>query len=112
MDHQDSNASSPFLRVSKVSIALTNAKIVASRTMAKRKISHGHAVHGKPKPRKNHCFGCGHDNPQGMRLKFSLDEDSRQAICHFKLSRKYTGPPGYAHGGIIATISWTKPWVR
>ena len=72
--------------------------------MTKRKISHGHAVHGKPKPRKNHCFGCGHDNPQGMRLEFSLDEESRQAICHFKLSRKYTGPPGHSHGGIIATI--------
>lgn len=72
--------------------------------MAKRKLSHGHAVHGKPKPRKNHCFGCGHDNPQGMRLKFSLDEDSRQAICHFKLTRRFTGPPGHAHGGIIATI--------
>src|SRR5882724_10613349 len=56
------------------------------------------------KPRKNHCFGYGHDNPQGIRLKFSLDEESRQAICHFKLSRKYTGPPGHAHGGIIATI--------
>jgi uncharacterized protein (TIGR00369 family) len=61
-------------------------------------------VIGKPKPRKNHCFACGHDNPQGMRLKFSLDEASRQAICHFKLSRKYSGPPGHAHGGIIATI--------
>src|SRR5882724_888114 len=72
--------------------------------MAKRKVSHGHAVPGKPKPRKNRCFGCGHDNPQGMRLKFSLDEKSRQAICYFKLSRKYTGPPGHAHGGIIATI--------
>ena len=72
--------------------------------MAKSKLSPGHAVPGTPKPRKNHCFGCGHDNPQGMRLKFSLDEESRQAICHFKLSRKYTGPPGYAHGGIIATI--------
>jgi uncharacterized protein (TIGR00369 family) len=72
--------------------------------MAKRKISHGHAVQGKPKPRKNHCFGCGHDNPHGMRLKFTLDEESRQAICHFKLSRKYTGPPGHSHGGIIATI--------
>src|SRR5580765_5943536 len=75
-----------------------------SLSMANHKLSHGHAVHGKPKPRKNHCFGCGHDNPQGMRLKFSLDEDSRQAICHFKLSRKYTGPPGHCHGGIIATI--------
>jgi uncharacterized protein (TIGR00369 family) len=72
--------------------------------MAKSKLSHGHAIHGKPKPRKNHCFGCGHDNPQGMRLKFSLDEDSRQAICHFKLTRRFTGPPGHAHGGIIATI--------
>jgi len=72
--------------------------------MAKSKVSHGHGVHGKPRPRKNHCFACGHDNPHGMRLKFSLDEDSRQAICRFKLSRKYTGPPGHAHGGIIATI--------
>jgi uncharacterized protein (TIGR00369 family) len=72
--------------------------------MAKRKITHGHAIQGKPKPRKNHCFGCGHDNPQGMKLKFSLDEDTRQAVCHFKLSRRYTGPPGHSHGGIIATI--------
>jgi uncharacterized protein (TIGR00369 family) len=72
--------------------------------MAKHKLSHGHAVHGKPKPRKNHCFACGHDNANGMRLKFSLDEASRQSVCHFKLSRRYTGPPGHAHGGIIATI--------
>jgi uncharacterized protein (TIGR00369 family) len=82
---------------------MSNGKIVVPQ-MAKRKISHGHAVQGTPKPRKNHCFGCGHDNPQGMRLKFSLDEKSRKAVCHFKLSRKYTGPPGHAHGGIIATI--------
>jgi len=72
--------------------------------MAKQKISHGHAVPGKPKPRKNHCFGCGKDNPEGMRLKFFLDEHSRRALCKFKLTRKYTGPPGHAHGGIIATI--------
>ena len=72
--------------------------------MAKPKTSHGHAVVGKPAPRKNHCFGCGHDNAHGMRLKFSLDEDTRKAVCHFKLSRRYTGPPGHAHGGIIATI--------
>ncbi|HZD95931.1 MAG TPA: PaaI family thioesterase [Candidatus Sulfotelmatobacter sp.] len=72
--------------------------------MAKGKVAHGHAVQGKPKPRKNHCFGCGKDNPQGMRLKFFLDDAARRAICRFKLSRKYTGPPGHAHGGIIATI--------
>ncbi len=72
--------------------------------MANRKSAHGHAVQGKPKPRKNHCFGCGKDNPAGMRLKFYLDDAARHAICHFKLSRRYTGPPGYSHGGIIATI--------
>jgi uncharacterized protein (TIGR00369 family) len=72
--------------------------------MAKHKISHGHAIAGKPKPRKNHCFACGKDNADGMRLKFFLDEAARRAICEFKLSRKYTGPPGHAHGGIIATI--------
>ena len=72
--------------------------------MAKQKISHGHAVAGKPKPRKNHCFACGKDNPAGMHLKFYLDHDARRATCNFKLSRKYTGPPGHAHGGIIATI--------
>jgi uncharacterized protein (TIGR00369 family) len=72
--------------------------------MAKPKPSHGHAVHGKPRPRKNHCFACGKDNADGMHLKFYLDEAARHAICKFKLSRKYTGPPGHAHGGIIATI--------
>ena len=68
------------------------------------KLSDGHTPPSQPKPRKNHCFACGKDNPQGMRLKFYLDEEARQAICKFKLSRRYQGPPGHAHGGIIATI--------
>ncbi|HET9283199.1 MAG TPA: PaaI family thioesterase [Candidatus Angelobacter sp.] len=72
--------------------------------MPKPKPAHGHAVHGKPKPRKNHCFACGKDNKDGMHLKFFLDDVTRHAICKFKLSRKYTGPPGHSHGGIIATI--------
>jgi len=52
----------------------------------------------------NHCFGCGQDNSEGMRLKFVLDVQTRAAICRFRLSRRFTGPPGHAHGGIIATI--------
>jgi uncharacterized protein (TIGR00369 family) len=39
-----------------------------------------------------------------MHLKFYLDHEAKRAVCNFKLSRKYTGPPGHAHGGIIATI--------
>jgi acyl-coenzyme A thioesterase PaaI-like protein len=72
--------------------------------MSKRKSGHGHAIHDKHKLRKNHCFACGKDNAHGMHLKFSLDEATRKAICHFKLTGRYTGPPGHAHGGIIATI--------
>src|SRR6516225_10948633 len=72
--------------------------------MAKNKVAHGHAPHPSIKPRRNGCFACGKDNPAGMQLKFFLDESARQAICKFKLARRYTGPPGHAHGGIIATI--------
>jgi uncharacterized protein (TIGR00369 family) len=53
---------------------------------------------------KNHCFACGKDNPQGMRLKFFFDEGHHRAWCKIKLPRKYQGPPGHAHGGIIATL--------
>ena len=52
----------------------------------------------------NHCFGCGKDNPDGLRLKFFYDEPRRRFVCRFRLSRRFTGPPRHAHGGIIATI--------
>src|SRR5881275_3513490 len=53
---------------------------------------------------KNHCFACGKDNPEGMRLKFFFDEGHHRAWCKVKLPKKYQGPPGHAHGGIIATL--------
>jgi len=56
------------------------------------------------KLQKNYCFVCGQDNPDGMRLKFILDEERRTFVCRFRLSKRYTGPPGHCHGGIIATI--------
>ncbi|HZP17697.1 MAG TPA: PaaI family thioesterase [Terriglobales bacterium] len=55
-------------------------------------------------PHKNFCFACGPDNAQGMRLKFRLAEDGKHFICNFRLGRRYTGPPGHCHGGIIATV--------
>lgn len=64
----------------------------------------GHATSAQPKPAGNHCFACGKDNDQGMQLQFYLDEEARHTICEFNLSRRYEGPPGHAHGGIIATI--------
>jgi acyl-coenzyme A thioesterase PaaI-like protein len=53
---------------------------------------------------KNHCFACGPDNPDGMHLKFRLDERAGRAWCRFRLPLRFQGPPGHAHGGIIATI--------
>src|ERR1700690_3733953 len=53
---------------------------------------------------KNYCFGCGNHNPDGMRLKFVHDEETNFFVCRFRLGKRYTGPPGHAHGGIIATI--------
>ena len=52
----------------------------------------------------NHCFGCGKDNPQGMKLKFDYDERGAKFTARIRLKSCFAGPPGHAHGGIIATI--------
>jgi uncharacterized protein (TIGR00369 family) len=39
-----------------------------------------------------------------MRLKFVYDDETRHFVSRFRLSKRYTGPPGHCHGGIIATI--------
>ena len=57
-----------------------------------------------PRSKKNYCFACGQDNSEGMRLKFNLDPDGKRFVCNFSLGKRYTGPPGHCHGGIIATI--------
>ncbi|MGA8110151.1 MAG: PaaI family thioesterase [Acidobacteriaceae bacterium] len=51
----------------------------------------------------NHCFGCGQANPTGLRLQFFTDAD-HNVVCHLRLARRFAGPPGHAHGGIIATL--------
>ena len=37
-------------------------------------------------------------------MKFSYDEERDCFVSRFRLGKRYTGPPGHAHGGIIATI--------
>jgi uncharacterized protein (TIGR00369 family) len=51
----------------------------------------------------NHCFGCGLENRTGLRLHFFADDD-RNVVCHTRLAARFAGPPGHAHGGIIATL--------
>jgi uncharacterized protein (TIGR00369 family) len=64
---------------------------------------HGHET-PNVKMKKNYCFACGPNNPDGMHLKFTLDEPRQTFVCRFRLGKRYTGPPGHCHGGIIATI--------
>jgi uncharacterized protein (TIGR00369 family) len=71
--------------------------------MPRKSSGHGHDTR-YVRMQKNYCFACGRHNPHGMRLRFTLDENRKMSICSFRLSKRYTGPPGHCHGGIIATI--------
>jgi uncharacterized protein (TIGR00369 family) len=56
-----------------------------------------------PNP-KNKCFGCGGDNPGGMKLTFEQDNVNRKIIGRFVLGERYQGGGGNGHGGIIAVL--------
>jgi uncharacterized protein (TIGR00369 family) len=51
----------------------------------------------------NRCFGCGERNRTGLRLKFYVNEE-HVIVCRVRLARRFEGPPGHAHGGVIATL--------
>lgn len=51
----------------------------------------------------HHCFGCGQQNKTGLRLKFFID-DEQKIVCLLRVPRRFQGPPGHVHGGIIATL--------
>ncbi len=52
---------------------------------------------------QNRCFGCGAANDTGLRLEFLLAEDG-SVVGLPTISPNFEGPPGYVHGGIIATL--------
>jgi uncharacterized protein (TIGR00369 family) len=52
---------------------------------------------------QNRCFGCGPANPSGLHLEFLLAEDG-SVVCLTTVPDGFEGPPGYLHGGIIATL--------
>ncbi len=51
----------------------------------------------------NRCFGCGQTNPVGLHLEFFRAEDG-SVVSFPTVADTYEGPPGYLHGGIIATL--------
>jgi acyl-coenzyme A thioesterase PaaI-like protein len=48
------------------------------------------------------CFGCGKDNPCGLKLKFKWD--GKQVRAEFTPNKFHQGWAGIIHGGIITTI--------
>ena len=48
------------------------------------------------------CFGCGQDNPIGLKLNFNWD--GKTAMAEFTPTKFYQGWSGLVHGGIITCI--------
>jgi len=48
------------------------------------------------------CFGCGQANLFGLQLELEPHEDGG-VRGRFFVKQDHQGPPGYAHGGIMAT---------
>ena len=53
-------------------------------------------------PEYNACFGCGQDNPIGLKLAFTWDGQAARA--EITPSARYQGWPGLVHGGIMACL--------
>jgi len=48
------------------------------------------------------CFGCGQANLFGLQLELDPRDDG-SVVGRFFVKQDHQGPPGYAHGGILAT---------
>ena len=57
--------------------------------------------HTEPKQYPN-CFGCGADNPIGLRLQYRREGDA--VVTEFTPGDEHEGWPGIVHGGIITTL--------
>lgn len=51
---------------------------------------------------ENVCFGCGHQNVDG--LKIASHWEGEKSICIWQPDPKYCGWPGLLNGGIMATL--------
>lgn len=53
-------------------------------------------------PASHHCFVCGRDNPNGLRLRFEQRAGTVSTTC--RLDGSYNGFTDRAHGGIVAAL--------
>ena len=55
-------------------------------------------------PTSLRCFGCGKNNPFGLKLQWFNNYEKKQVETEFELDDNYCSYPGTVHGGIVATI--------
>jgi uncharacterized protein (TIGR00369 family) len=51
---------------------------------------------------EGYCFGCGRNNPIGLKLKFTRDGDTLRT--EFTPEKTHQGWPGLLHGGILGCL--------
>ena len=52
---------------------------------------------------RNHCYGCGPDNPDGLKIKSYWD--GRESLCmYMPRPEQCAGPEQYLYGGTIASL--------
>jgi acyl-coenzyme A thioesterase PaaI-like protein len=55
----------------------------------------------RPEDTYHNCFGCGPGHPTGLRVRcFRTDQGVASPVW---IAKDYEGPPGAAHGGIVAS---------
>lgn len=54
---------------------------------------------------RNHCWGCGADNPRGLGIRSRWLDPGRVAVCEWTPRPEHmAGPTSVLNGGIVATV--------
>lgn len=57
----------------------------------------------KQLPEHGSCFVCGSENPKGLGVRWYAREDN-SIVTKIELTEAEQGPPGHAHGGVLAAL--------
>ena len=48
------------------------------------------------------CFACGQDNPNGLHMRFEVDEE--KCLAYYTPQEQHQSYPGRMHGGLVAVL--------
>ena len=67
-------------------------------------LSDGFYTYSNPEYKKHELkeFGVGQENPKGLKLDYHIE--GFKMVMNYQVAADFVGPPGFVHGGILATI--------